>query len=218
MLFRSVVNIYEYTPNQSLKVLHFSEMSEEWLDFIAACRSGSSHDYDRAIDRAAKLQTHYETLRAMFPENPTLIGAKRAAADLDALIARTAELQTDLEALRRTGDLSDLAALTAGWSETVQSMRAVVTDSLKPAFDAISSDLTAVLNTVEPLLRSVQGGVEDLASVLDGAQSTVTSVDSDIKATSKAIDNELKILLKAVSDTQKSLSRFSAELERRADL
>ena len=43
---RGVVNIYEYTPNQSLRVLHFSEMTEEWLDFIAACRGGSSHDYD----------------------------------------------------------------------------------------------------------------------------------------------------------------------------
>lgn len=157
---------------------------------------------DRAIERATKLQTHYETLRAMFPENPTLIGAKRAAADLDALIARTAELQTDLETLRRTGNLSDLAALSAGWSETVQSMRAVVTGSLKPAFDTIASDLTAVLNTVEPLLRSVQGGVEDLALVLNGAQSTVTSVDGALR--------QLRAILSRGSDT---LSNLIARVE-----
>ena len=41
-----IVNIYEYTPNPQLKVLHFPEMSEEWLDFIAACRRGIAHDYD----------------------------------------------------------------------------------------------------------------------------------------------------------------------------
>ena len=157
---------------------------------------------DRAIEQAAKLQTHYETLRAMFPENPALIGAKRAAADLDALIARTAELQTDLETLRRTGNLSDLAALSAGWSETVQSMRAVVTGSLSPAFDTIASDLTAVLNTVEPLLRSVQGGVEDLALVLNGAQSTVTSVDGALR--------QLRAILSRGSDT---LSNLIARVE-----
>lgn len=152
---------------------------------------------DRAIEQAAKLQTHYETLRAMFPENPALIGAKRATADLDALIARAAELQTDLETLRRTGDLSDLAVLSAGWSETVQSMRTVVTGSLSPAFDTIASDLTAVLNTVEPLLRSVQGGVEDLALVLDGAQSTVTSVDGALR--------QLRAILSRGSDTLSNL-------------
>ena len=37
---------YEYVPNDALKVKIFSEMTEEWLDFIAACRMGNSHDYD----------------------------------------------------------------------------------------------------------------------------------------------------------------------------
>lgn len=40
------VNIYEYTENPSLRILKFEQMTEEWLDFIAACRSGESHDYD----------------------------------------------------------------------------------------------------------------------------------------------------------------------------
>ena len=40
------VNIYEYHPNPELKVLKFEEMTEEWLDFIVACRSGKAHDYD----------------------------------------------------------------------------------------------------------------------------------------------------------------------------
>ncbi|MCM1497192.1 MAG: DUF3990 domain-containing protein [Clostridium sp.] len=40
------LNEYCYVPNNSLNVKIFSEMTEEWLDFIVACRSGSSHDYD----------------------------------------------------------------------------------------------------------------------------------------------------------------------------
>lgn len=41
-----IVNEYEYQPDAALKVLKFSEMTEEWLDFIAACRIGKEHDYD----------------------------------------------------------------------------------------------------------------------------------------------------------------------------
>ena len=40
------VNTYEYTPNPALRVLTFPGMTEEWLDFIALCRHGESHDYD----------------------------------------------------------------------------------------------------------------------------------------------------------------------------
>lgn len=42
----SVVNRYMYTPNSNLKVLSFGEMSDEWLDFVVACRKGIDHDYD----------------------------------------------------------------------------------------------------------------------------------------------------------------------------
>ena len=41
-----IVNEYEYAPDTELKVLSFSEMTEEWLDFIAACRTGHQHPYD----------------------------------------------------------------------------------------------------------------------------------------------------------------------------
>lgn len=43
---KGYINIYEYHPNPELKVLKFEEMTEEWLDFIVACRLGKSHDYD----------------------------------------------------------------------------------------------------------------------------------------------------------------------------
>lgn len=40
------LNSYEYIPNVSLKCQVFEEMTEEWLDFIIACRMGKSHGYD----------------------------------------------------------------------------------------------------------------------------------------------------------------------------
>ena len=43
---KHIVNSYEYKEDLSLKVLSFSEMTEEWLDFIVACRSGKTHNYD----------------------------------------------------------------------------------------------------------------------------------------------------------------------------
>ena len=40
------VNSYEYSENAALKILKFTGMTEEWLDFIVACRSGNPHNYD----------------------------------------------------------------------------------------------------------------------------------------------------------------------------
>lgn len=41
-----IMNEYIYTPDKSLKILKFPEMTEEWLDFIVSCRLGNPHDYD----------------------------------------------------------------------------------------------------------------------------------------------------------------------------
>lgn len=43
---KGIINEYLYRPNEKLKTLIFPEMTEEWLDFIASCRLGESHDYD----------------------------------------------------------------------------------------------------------------------------------------------------------------------------
>lgn len=42
----SIVNKYEYIPDNTLKILKFPEMSEEWLDFLVACRRDMPHDFD----------------------------------------------------------------------------------------------------------------------------------------------------------------------------
>ena len=41
-----VVNVYSYVENPNLNILRFDEMTDEWLDFIASCRSGKVHNYD----------------------------------------------------------------------------------------------------------------------------------------------------------------------------
>ena len=41
-----IVNKFEYTSSDELKVKIFEEMSDEWLDFVAACRNGEAHSYD----------------------------------------------------------------------------------------------------------------------------------------------------------------------------
>ena len=43
---KGIVNEYQYVKDDSLKMLCFSQMTEEWLDFIVSCRLGKPHDYD----------------------------------------------------------------------------------------------------------------------------------------------------------------------------
>ena len=43
---KHIVCVYDYTPNSQLKVKIFPEMTDEWLDFVAACRHGVSHSFD----------------------------------------------------------------------------------------------------------------------------------------------------------------------------
>ena len=43
---RSVISVYEYTEDTDLNILRFDSMTEEWLDFVLACRRGIEHFYD----------------------------------------------------------------------------------------------------------------------------------------------------------------------------
>ena len=44
--------------NTNLTIKEFKEMSEEWLDFIIACRSGQEHSYDIVIGAMADDQIY----------------------------------------------------------------------------------------------------------------------------------------------------------------
>ena len=49
-----ILNKYRYTPNESLNVKVFPDMTEEWLDFILNCRSGKDRTaYDLVIGGVA---------------------------------------------------------------------------------------------------------------------------------------------------------------------
>lgn len=41
-----VVNHYDFEEAPGIQTKKFSQMTDEWLDFIAACRGGGTHAYD----------------------------------------------------------------------------------------------------------------------------------------------------------------------------
>ncbi len=41
-----IINSYEYIANPDLRILKFTSMTDEWLNFIAKCRMGEVHSYD----------------------------------------------------------------------------------------------------------------------------------------------------------------------------
>lgn len=53
-----IVSIYDVRMNSNMNVKEFREMSEEWLDFIIACRSGKPHQYDIVIGVMANDQIY----------------------------------------------------------------------------------------------------------------------------------------------------------------
>ena len=53
-----VVNSYSLLINEKLDILEFKEMTDEWLDFIIACRSGKPHQHDIVIGAMANDQIY----------------------------------------------------------------------------------------------------------------------------------------------------------------
>lgn len=56
--FTFFVNVYDYTLKDGLRVLELKEMTDEWLDFVVACRSGQMHDFDIVIGAMADDQIY----------------------------------------------------------------------------------------------------------------------------------------------------------------
>lgn len=53
-----IVSTYTVRMNTRLKILEFTEMTEEWLDFIIRCRHGEPHSYDIVIGAMANDQIY----------------------------------------------------------------------------------------------------------------------------------------------------------------
>ena len=56
--YTKIVSIYDVKIFSELKIMEFKEMTEEWLDFIVACRSGQPHDYDIVFVAMADFQIY----------------------------------------------------------------------------------------------------------------------------------------------------------------
>ena len=52
------VSIYDLRLNTALDILEFAEMSDQWLDFIIACRQGVPHEHDIVIGAMANDQIY----------------------------------------------------------------------------------------------------------------------------------------------------------------
>lgn len=53
-----IVNTYTVRMNTNLNIREFSDMTEEWLDFIIDCRLGLPHEYDIVIGAMANDQIY----------------------------------------------------------------------------------------------------------------------------------------------------------------
>lgn len=53
-----IVSVYTVRLGEGLDILEFPEMSEEWLDFIVACRFGTTHAHDVVVGAMADDQIY----------------------------------------------------------------------------------------------------------------------------------------------------------------
>ena len=59
----SIVNVYEVKDIDSLYIKRFEEYTDDWLEFVVKCRSGSTHEYDVVIGPMAD-DTIYDYIEA----------------------------------------------------------------------------------------------------------------------------------------------------------
>ena len=53
-----IVSIYEVRINSKLDIKEFTDMTDEWLDFIVDCRLGKKHNHDIVIGAMADDQIY----------------------------------------------------------------------------------------------------------------------------------------------------------------
>lgn len=59
----SIVSIYEVKDMDLLNIKRFEDYTDEWLEFVVRCRSGSTHEYDVVIGPMAD-DTIYDYIEA----------------------------------------------------------------------------------------------------------------------------------------------------------
>ncbi len=177
---------------------------EEYLRSVAAASEAAernTRDSRQVAEAVASIAAGIQTANSDNARQVSAAGQliSQSAASIQTMSQSvTADVTAAAERLERAaGDLDSSLARTVG-------------DSLAMMDDSISR--------LTNCLAGVNTAAGNVTQAMKGLPKTVSTMDTDIKSTARTIDSELKLLLKAVSDTQKSLNRFSAELERRADL
>lgn len=217
-------------------------IADTMSQYTAAIQSLTA-EQQGVIENMRVLMDDYRAFHKQEEENLRAVAASaQAAADNTADSRRVAEavaaiadsIQTaNADSARQIISAGQLASQSA---ESIRSLSASVTDDMTAAAQKLQQaaadldgslartmgDSLAVMDDSISRLTSAMSGVNtasgNVASAMKSLPKTIAGMDTDIKASAKAIDTELKILLKAVSDTQKSLTRFSDELDRRTDL
>ena len=184
------------------RVLH--EQEQEYLRSMSEASSSAAENAHESLRATQSVAAVAEKLDA------ATAGSAAEIAAAGKLIAQSAE---------------SVRALTDAAASDVNTAAARLSASARDLDGSVSRSVSDSLALLEESIARVGDSMNNVAAASNGINQsiktlprTVSAMEGDIKATAKAIDTELKLLLKAVSDTQKSLNKFSADLERRADL
>ncbi|MCD7768725.1 MAG: MotA/TolQ/ExbB proton channel family protein [Oscillospiraceae bacterium] len=181
---------------------------------------------------------HHETEDALVRSMSSAAQTAAASMDKSLVVAQSIQRMADqMENAQRTSSqqTAEAGRQMADAARSVQEMAGTVTTDINAAaarLERAAGDLDGVMSRsisdslaqmddslarLNDSLNHTASIVTNVAQALRAMPKTVSSLDGDIKASAKTIDTELKLLLKAVSDTQRSLSRFNADLDRRID-
>lgn len=136
---------------------------------------------DSAINAAAQLQAHLESLRATLPKGSDVVGTAYVARTLDALIERSTELQEQLRLLHDDESYAeDAAGIVNACSDTVSVMRSLLKDNLTPGVKQALNSLSNLLKLLVPLVDSLGVTLDDIAPVVNSAGDTISYVSSSL--------------------------------------
>lgn len=178
------------------------ETEDALVRSMSAAAQTAAASMDKSLTVAQAIQRmadQMETAQAASSQQTVEAGRQMAEA-AQSVKEMAGAVATDINAAARleraAGDLDGVM------SRSISDSLAQMDDSLAHLNDSLNHT-SAVVTSVTQSLRAMP--------------KTVNSLDGDIKSSARTIDTELKLLLKAVSDTQRSLSRFNADLDRRID-
>ena len=173
----------------------------EYLSSLAESSAMQADNAGRNLATAQSIADIAEAIRSGNRANADEIaqaGArmKQAAASVDALsLTFASDINRAAERLEQSADRID------------QTMSRSVTESLS----AIDHSLAKLAGGMDSMIAAT----DTVTKAMGTLPKTVSGVDSDLKATTRALEGELKLLLKAFSETQKIVTRYNNDLERR---